>query len=333
MMSATTFCPASAQDFQRHVSKWITSFNIGVNNWPENRTSISYSPLSNTAVLRARYGTDVQIRKPRDIKHYVFHVPLKGAFICYVNGKEKVVTPGQAFMICPGMEIELVFPKDSETLVLRINEDFFLNNLFMLGGNMVSASQTAEGYSVDMRSNSGELLKQALSYLQAEAFSSVKLTQHTEFVNNLESTIICRIIAAMGIYNVARGTNIEFKDDARQLVCEATGYIEAHLRENISTTRLAQYCGVSYRTLQRAFVSVHGISPLGWLKQKRLHGARDELLRPVASEKTSVTEVATNWGFNDLGRFAAQYREHFGELPKETLRRAKKVSVFSEYKN
>ena len=38
---------------------------------------------------------------------------------------------------------------------------------------------------------------------------------------------------------------------------------------------------------------------------------------------TSVTTVALNWGFDHFGRFAANYRQRFGEAPRETLQRAR----------
>ncbi len=37
----------------------------------------------------------------------------------------------------------------------------------------------------------------------------------------------------------------------------------------------------------------------------------------------TVSDAGLHWGFWELGRFAGQYRRLFGELPSETLSRAK----------
>ena len=53
----------------------------------------------------------------------------------------------------------------------------------------------------------------------------------------------------------------------------------------------------------------------------RLTQARQQLL--LSNGKATVTDVALANGFNQLGRFAAQYRKVFGELPSATFQRSK----------
>jgi AraC family ethanolamine operon transcriptional activator len=51
----------------------------------------------------------------------------------------------------------------------------------------------------------------------------------------------------------------------------------------------------------------------------RLQGVRHALRNRHASG-TTVTSVATDYGFYELGRFAGAYKELFGEAPSDTLR-------------
>ena len=57
----------------------------------------------------------------------------------------------------------------------------------------------------------------------------------------------------------------------------------------------------------------------------RLARARQEFVRRGTS--ATVTDVALNSGFTQFGRFAAEYRKAFGELPSATVRRAKDLST------
>jgi hypothetical protein len=53
---------------------------------------------------------------------------------------------------------------------------------------------------------------------------------------------------------------------------------------------------------------------------RRLHLAR-QALREAAPDRTTVTDIATRYGFWHFGRFAGTYQSLFGELPFVTLHR------------
>lgn len=73
------------------------------------------------------------------------------------------------------------------------------------------------------------------------------------------------------------------------------------------------------RTL-RAYCRAHlGMAPKRYLHLRRLQLAR-RALRANGSETANVAVVARRYGFSGLGRFAAYYREQYGELPSITLR-------------
>ena len=63
-----------------------------------------------------------------------------------------------------------------------------------------------------------------------------------------------------------------------------------------------------------------GMTPHRYLWLRRMHQARRALALADAAT-TTVTTIATDHGFWELGRFAGEYSRIFGELPSATLRR------------
>jgi AraC-like DNA-binding protein len=85
-----------------------------------------------------------------------------------------------------------------------------------------------------------------------------------------------------------------------------------------SPEEFAVALGVSDRWIRAAFRRVYGVSLLAYFRSRAMHGAHREL-RSSRPDVTSVTEVAMRWGFWHLGRFSANYKSYFGELPSRTL--------------
>lgn len=111
-------------------------------------------------------------------------------------------------------------------------------------------------------------------------------------------------------------------------VCRmAREYVKAHLADDSLPTivDICRYVGVSERALQYAFRAYADRSPLAYLRLCRLNQVRGGLSQP-ATQATTVTEVATRHGFFHLGKFARDYRLHFGEPPSETLARGLRLA-------
>jgi AraC-like DNA-binding protein len=86
--------------------------------------------------------------------------------------------------------------------------------------------------------------------------------------------------------------------------------------------KLSEVCaaiGVEERTFNNSCHEHVGMSPKRYIALRRMQRVRRALLR--ASSSTTVTRLAFEHGYRELGRFAAEYRALFGELPSITLQR------------
>jgi AraC-like DNA-binding protein len=105
-------------------------------------------------------------------------------------------------------------------------------------------------------------------------------------------------------------------------VARVLEWARGHNEEPLRLGELARVAGVPPRTLEAHFMRFLGTTPLAWVRQARLNHARRALL--ASGGGISVSRVALDSGFTQLGRFAAQYSRRFGELPSETLRRIRR---------
>jgi AraC family ethanolamine operon transcriptional activator len=103
-------------------------------------------------------------------------------------------------------------------------------------------------------------------------------------------------------------------------------YLRANMNASVPVSTLCRIVGRSERGLRNAFYRVHGMGPKRWMLAERLHGAR-RALSEVRIRPVTVTGVATDHGFYELGRFAATYKQAFGEAPSQTLRGAGRKSA------
>ncbi|MGB3502120.1 MAG: AraC family transcriptional regulator [Mesorhizobium sp.] len=100
----------------------------------------------------------------------------------------------------------------------------------------------------------------------------------------------------------------------------ADEYIRAHAADAVTLTDICDAAGVTPRTLQLGYKAMFGMSPMHALQGERLKRVHFEL---VSGQAHSVADTALKWGFSHLGRFSGDYRDMFGETPRETLARSR----------
>jgi AraC-like DNA-binding protein len=103
-------------------------------------------------------------------------------------------------------------------------------------------------------------------------------------------------------------------------LCIAVDIMEAEAHLPLTLSSIAARSQVSVRSLQLAFKRHLGTSPMSYLREVRLRRAHQTLLESDPSAVT-VASVAYEWGFTNLGRFAAAHAARYREQPAKTLRR------------
>jgi AraC-like DNA-binding protein len=94
--------------------------------------------------------------------------------------------------------------------------------------------------------------------------------------------------------------------------------VEEYIGEPLYVAELCRQLGVSERTLRFCCQEHLQMSPKRYLLLRRLHLFR-QALRESAEDQTTVTELATRYGFWQFGRLAGEYKSLFREFPSATL--------------
>src|SRR5690349_15069081 len=100
-------------------------------------------------------------------------------------------------------------------------------------------------------------------------------------------------------------TNSRTTPSRREIVERAEQLLRCRAQP-LPIAQVSHIVGVSERSLRNAFNAVRGMSPKRFVIQDRLHEVRRALTDRGATRAT-VTDIATEHGFFELGRFAGRY--------------------------
>lgn len=218
------------------------------------------------------------------------------------------LSDGDLIVFPPNSEMEFVTREEVQNSTLFLPEDDFLSAARALApAARLYSPQSASVHRGDVGGFA------AIQRDIVTAYSTGSLD--SEMTSNLLASTILWIVDASSQPGAERLEASAASAFARR----AQNYIEEHLRETIRLRDLCEHTGIGLRTLQRCFATQFQISPTDYIKAQRLNAVRRELVA-IDPIHCRVTDIALRNGLSHLGRFSADYKSFFGELPSETLR-------------
>lgn len=166
-------------------------------------------------------------------------------------------------------------------------------------GKMQLAEETAKKLSAEL-----------MKILNDEDLLSAERVTTRHCINIYRQTVI-NIMAQ----SIAAGSNIQFENTAfaSSVVQQAQALMQYERIDNPSIEQIANRLNLSIRTLQRSFLQVLGVTPKQYQLAQKLDAARRALRQH--GKKTSVADIAYEFGFSSPSRFTEHYQRHFGETP------------------
>jgi AraC-like DNA-binding protein len=275
----------------------------------------NHCQLNAIGISYARYNATVHHYYPSLSSSYAIPLAAAGAGIGKTAGRAFAVDGRQTLIGSPGLPAELHVGPDFEELTVQLDAAAVQRTLASLIGAEVNGALSFDPV-VSLEKPANRLWLRLLRFLVAEA-ESREADLPLAALGEIEQALIVMFLKANrhSFSSVLEGPH---QDAAPRQVRLAEAFIEAHWDQPVTVEALARLTNVSARSIFDSFRKSRGYSPMAFVKQVRLRHARQMLLAPEPGQ--NVAKVAFACGFSNLGNFAKDYRDAFGELPSQTLR-------------
>jgi AraC-like DNA-binding protein len=161
------------------------------------------------------------------------------------------------------------------------------------------------------------LMARLMALHRAAAQLAKRRPADAAIANALEQDLLHAMVACLASREAASARR--FWQHAKA-IARFEDFLASKRYEPVYIAEICSAVGVSERTLRICCQEHYGMGPVRYLWLRRMHLANRALAR-ADSTSTTVTAIATDHGFWELGRFSVKYRNLFGEPPSATLKR------------
>lgn len=140
---------------------------------------------------------------------------------------------------------------------------------------------------------------------------------HPDFFSNDYSTALLKQLLIL-LFRSQPDAFKTLSDPLYARIMECQAYLEEHLSEPVSISRLAASCYVNADYFSRTFHKITGYSPKQYHLLHRLSYSRELLLQ----SSLPVQEIALKCGFSDASQYIQSFKKHYGKTPLQYRRQS-----------
>ncbi|NVK72033.1 AraC family transcriptional regulator [Marinomonas sp. CT5] len=271
--------------------------------------ALRYKEFGPLSIIEYAAGVPTHISSSKLPDAYFLHVILAGRSTVQNHDSKHTLKSNDSIVIMPKAHFISNDSADCKKLIVKIPADFFHQTAREFG--YVS---TLNPIQFDTKVNQfptfGPLFNLLNDMLQQDK---------TELY---ERALIyyCRLLssAILHMFNSHIYQNSTSNESLHRHIGRIRNYVLDNITTDITIDELASLCEISRKSLYNLFERETGLTPSAYVRSLKLESAYAEL--KSNEHIKNVTQVALKYGFTNLGRFSAQYREQIGELPSQTLR-------------
>lgn len=223
-------------------------------------------------------------------------------------------------MVGPAGELDLLTPDDCCLLATLVPRASFMSVLWQLDPHKADRVFTAP-VALTLAPGKADHLRQLIRSVLDILLGGQGARIHPAALNQMQDAVMLAWHEALAPH-CTPGTRLGSPGpgNRRLLVKSACQYVRDCLPQAPTLLALCKEVGASPRKLEYCFQEVLGIPPARYLRLMRLNGAHRALMQVACDGgRTTVQEVASQWGFWHMGAFATDYKRLYGRPPSQTL--------------
>ncbi|HEY0889942.1 MAG TPA: AraC family transcriptional regulator [Nocardioides sp.] len=272
--------------------------------------------LGALTVGQLSYAREVRLRTA-DAQNVHVNIPLRGRVLSKSGSGEPATTgPGEGLVFPPNEPAEISWSPHAQQLCLMIPQDALEAELEKLLGRHLRGRLIFD-FAADLSNPLGRRWRTVLELLVDELDRPTDMGQNPLVGRHLERLVIDGLLLGQK-HNHTDAMVHDRPAPMGAAIRHAVELIEDRPSEPWTAVSLASEVHLSVRALQEGFRRDVATTPMTYLRQVRLRRAR-EALQAAHRDTTTVNAVAAGLGILHMGRFAASYRQAFGESPSDTL--------------